>query len=169
MEAQFLEFSHTLGIYGFMNSPWGWPIIESLHFIGLSLLLGTVGLFDLRMLGFGKSISLAALHKLVPYGVLGFFLNVTTGIMFITTVPDQYIYNPAVQSKLLFIALAGINMLLFYQLSFKKVSQGNPGSGELAKARGFALVSLLCWLGVITCGRLITFYRPPYYWCFWCA
>jgi uncharacterized membrane protein len=168
MEAQLLEFSRSMGIYGFMNSPWGWPIIESLHFIGLSLLLGTVGLFDLRMLGFGKSISLAALHQLIPFGVLGFFLNVITGIMFITTYPDQYIYNPAVQSKFLFLGLAGINMLLFYRFSFRQVSQENPTAKELAKARGFALVSLLCWLGVITCGRLITFYRPPYYWCFWC-
>jgi hypothetical protein len=168
MEAQLLEFSRSMGIYGFMNSPWGWPVIESLHFIGLSLLLGTVGLFDLRMLGFGKSISLTALHRLVPYGVAGFFLNVVTGIMFITTVPDQYIYNPAVQSKFVFMALAGMNMLLFYQFSFAQVRKENPDEGDVARARGFALVSLLCWLGVITCGRLITFYRPPYYWCFWC-
>ena len=51
MEAQFLEFSRSLGIYGFMNSPWGWPIAESIHFIGLSMLIGAVDLFDLRMLG----------------------------------------------------------------------------------------------------------------------
>jgi len=169
MEAQLLEFSRSMGIYGFLNSPWGWPVIESLHFIGLSLLLGTVGLFDLRLLGFGKNIPLAALHKLVPFGVLGFFLNVITGIMFVTTVPDQYIYNPAVQSKLIFMAFAGVNMLLFYQLSYRQVSGDNPGDSALNKARVFALVSLVCWLGVITCGRLITFYRPPYYWCFWCA
>jgi hypothetical protein len=168
MEAQLLEFSRGLGIYGFMNLPWSWPVIESLHFIGLSLLLGTVGLFDLRMLGFCKNISLAAMHRLIPYGVAGFFLNVITGIMFITTFPDQYIYNPAVQSKFLFMALAGINMLLFYRLSFRQIYKENPEASVLAKARGFALVSLLCWLGVITCGRLITFYRPPYNWCFWC-
>ncbi len=169
MEAQLLEFSRSMGIYGFLNSPWGWPVVESLHFIGLSLLLGTVGLFDLRLLGFGKNISVAALHKLVPFGVAGFFLNVTTGIMFVTTVPDQYIYNPAVQSKLIFMAFAGVNMLLFYQLSYRQVSGDNPGNTALNKARVFALVSLVCWLGVITCGRLITFYRPPYYWCFWCG
>jgi hypothetical protein len=169
MEAQLLEFSRSVGIYGFLNSPWGWPVIESLHFIGLSLLLGTVGLFDLRLLGFGKNISLTALHKLVPFGVAGFFLNVITGIMFVTTVPDQYIYNPAVQSKLIFMAFAGLNMLLFYQLSYRQVIGDNPDNAALNKARVFALVSLVCWLGVITCGRLITFYRPPYYWCFWCG
>lgn len=169
MEAQFLEFSRSLGIYGFMNSPWGWPIAESIHFIGLSMLIGAVGLFDLRMLGFVKTIPLAAMHKLVPFGVAGFLLNVTTGVMFITTVPDQYLYNPAVQSKLLFLAAAGINMLLFYLLCYRQVSATHATTTALTKAKIFALISLTCWLGVIACGRLITFYRPPFYWCIWCS
>ncbi len=169
MEAQFLEFSRSLGIYGFMNSPWGWPIAESIHFIGLSMLIGAVGLFDLRMLGFVKTIPLAAMHKLVPFGVAGFLLNVTTGVMFITTVPDQYLYNPAVQSKFLFLAAAGINMLLFYMLCYRQVSATHATSTALTKAKIFALISLTCWLGVIACGRLITFYRPPFYWCLWCS
>ncbi|MFN0001861.1 MAG: DUF6644 family protein [Pseudohongiellaceae bacterium] len=169
MEAQFLEFSRSLGIYGFMNSPWGWPIAESIHFIGLSMLIGAVGLFDLRMLGFVKTIPLAAMHKLVPFGVAGFLLNVTTGVMFITTVPDQYLYNPAVQSKFLFLAAAGINMLLFYLLCYRQVSATHATTTALTKAKIFALISLTCWLGVIACGRLITFYRPPFYWCIWCS
>ena len=169
MEAQFLEFSRSVGIYGFMNSPWGWPIAESIHFIGLSMLIGAVGLFDLRMLGFVKTIPLAAMHKLVPFGVAGFLLNVTTGVMFITTVPDQYLYNPAVQSKFLFLAAAGINMLLFYLLCYRQVSATHATTTALTKAKIFALISLTCWLGVIACGRLITFYRPPFYWCIWCS
>lgn len=169
MEAQFLEFSRSLGIYGFMNSPWGWPIAESIHFIGLSMLIGAVGLFDLRMLGFVKTIPLAAMHKLVPFGVAGFLLNVTTGVMFITTVPDQYLYNPAVQSKFLFLAAAGINMLLFYLLCYRQVSATHATTTALTKAKIFALISLTCWLGVIACGRLITFFRPPFYWCLWCS
>ena len=169
MEAQFLEFSRSLGIYGFMNSPWGWPIAESIHFIGLSMLIGAVGLFDLRMLGFVKTIPLAAMHKLVPFGVAGFLLNVTTGVMFITTVPDQSLYNPAVQSKFLFLAAAGINMLLFYLLCYRQVSATHATTTALTKAKIFALISLTCWLGVIACGRLITFFRPPFYWCIWCS
>ena len=50
-----LAFSQSTGIFTFMNSPWGWPIAESVHFIGLSLLLGTVGVFDLRLLGLARS------------------------------------------------------------------------------------------------------------------
>lgn len=151
-----------------MHSSWGWPLIESLHFIGLSLLLGCVGVFDLRMLGMAKGIDFRQLHRLVPFGVAGYLLNVTTGAMFLVSAPDQYLYNPAFQTKLALMLLAGLNMLLFYTSTAKAVYHQ---SGELAapdRARVIAGISLACWCGVIICGRLITYYRPPYHWCFWC-
>ncbi len=83
-----------------MNSTWGWPAVETLHFMGLSLLIGTVGLFDLRMMGLARGIPMSALHKLVPWGVAGYALNVMTGVMFVTSAPDQYLFNPAFQTKL---------------------------------------------------------------------
>src|SRR5690606_30505657 len=67
------------GIYDLIYSAWGWPIAEILHFTGLCLLIGTVGLFDLRMMGLVKGPSLLALHKLVPFGVLGFALSAGSG------------------------------------------------------------------------------------------
>jgi hypothetical protein len=168
MEAALLAFSEHTGIQAFMYSHWGWPFTESLHFIGLSLLIGAVGIFDLRMMGFFRSIPLLALHRLVPFGIGGYLLNVTTGIMFVTSVPDQYIYNPAFQSKIMFMIVAGINVFFFYRFCFRElVSEPTPQTQ--IKARLFAAISLLCWLGVITAGRLITFYRPPYFWCFWCS
>lgn len=165
MEAQLLAFSRNTGIFDLMHSPWGWPVVESLHFIGLSLLVGTVGLFDLRLLGVARQIPVTALHRLVPFGVAGFALNVITGTMFVTSVPDQYIYNPAFQSKLLFMAAAGVNMLLFYRFAWRGLAAGQG----MRLAQIGAAVSVLCWLGVIVCGRLITFYRPPFFWCFWCG
>jgi hypothetical protein len=169
MEEALLQFSQGTGIYDVMHSPWGWPVVESLHFIGLSLLLGTVGLFDVRMLGFARAIPLAALHRLVPFGVGGYLLNVMTGIMFVSSVPDQYLYNPAFQTKLAFMLVAGCNMVLFYRFSYGAAMQAEPPVAALRLARVFAAVSLLAWAGVITGGRLITFYRPPFHWCFWCG
>lgn len=163
-----LTFSQSTGIFAFMNSPWGWPIAESLHFIGLSLLLGTVGVFDLRLLGMAPGVSLAALHKLVPWGVLGYSINVTTGIMFLTTAPDQYIYNPAFITKMLIMSGAGINMVVFYTTTSSAVKGTRPVAHALSRGKIIAAVSLSCWLGVIVCGRLITYYRPPYHWCLWC-
>lgn len=163
-----LNISQSTGIYSFMNSPWGWPIAESIHFFGLCLLIGTVGVFDLRMLGLAKGVSLLELHKLVPVGVAGYLLNVITGTMFFTTAPDQYLYNPAVQSKFFFMLIAGINMGFFYFTTAAEV-KGTTAMGNVSRrAKLMAAISLGCWCAVIIAGRLITYFRPPYDWCFWC-
>ena len=163
-----LGFSQATGIFAFMNSTWGWPVIESLHFLGLCLLIGTVGVFDLRMLGIGKGIDYAELHKLVPFGVAGYLLNVITGKMFLSTAPDQYLFNPAFQTKLFFMLIAGINMLVFYATTVNQVKNTNGQLALSSRAKIIGAISLLSWCVIITCGRLITYYRPPYHWCFWC-
>src|SRR5262245_38532338 len=97
-----------------MHTPWGWPVAESLHFIGLSLLIGTIGLFDLRLLGVARRIPIAAMHRLIPWGLLGFGINAVTGLGFLLAEPDQYVYNPSFHFKVIFIAAAGVNALTFY-------------------------------------------------------
>ena len=90
-------------VSAFMSeSWWAWRAAESVHFIGLSLLIGTVGMFDLRLIGLVKSVPLTALHRLVPFGIFGYLINVSTGIMFLSGFPDQYMYNPSFQLKMLF-------------------------------------------------------------------
>jgi len=169
LEANLLAFAEATGIMDFTTGfRWGWPITEILHFTGLCLLFGSICLFDIRVLGWAKQIPLNVLHRLVPLGVLGFGINLVTGVMFVSSVPDQYLYNPAFQTKMALIMVAGANMLLFYWLASRELLALAPGETAPLRARMFVLVSLLAWLGVIACGRLITFYRPPYYWCFWC-
>jgi len=152
----------------FMNGSWQWPLAESLHFIGLCLLIGTVGLFDLRLIGLGKRIPFSALHRLIPWGVGGFVLNFLTGICFLTTAANQYVYNPSFQLKFLSMSIAGVNVLMFYTTMFKKVALLGPGEDAPTPARIMGGVSLACWMGVITFGRLLTFFRPPFHWCPWC-
>jgi hypothetical protein len=166
------EFAHWLStttLADFMTGWWEWPIAESLHFIGLSMLIGTVGLFDLRLMGLAKRIPLSALHRLIPFGIAGFVINMLTGICFLTNAANQYMYNPAFHLKILSMAIAGINVTLFYTTMFKKVQTLGPGEDAPLPARIIGGVSLTCWLSVIACGRLLTFYRPPaFHWCFWC-
>jgi hypothetical protein len=144
----------------FMQMRWAWPAVESIHFIGLSLLVGMIGLFDLRLLGIGKRIPIAALHKLIPWGLAGYGLNLLSGSLFLMTEPAQYIYNPAFHFKLLFMAVAGFNALAFY-LTVSRRTMG-PGAGDDAPraAKIIAAASLCLWAAVIVCGRLLTFYRP---------
>lgn len=162
-------WARDIGIAGWMQSDWGWPITEICHFTGLCLLFGTVALFDLRMLGVARGIRMSALHRMVPFGVAGFALSISSGFMFVVTYPDQYLYNPAFQTKLALMGLAGINMLLFYLTTARAVWATAADAMPPLRARIFGAVSLLCWLGVIACGRVITTYRPPWNWCFWCG
>ena len=78
------SFSKFTGIYAFMNSPWGWPTAESIHFLGLSLLIGCVGVFDLRMLGVGRGINYLQMHKLVVMRIYVFYTTVIRGLNHIT-------------------------------------------------------------------------------------
>jgi hypothetical protein len=163
-----VEFARASGIYGLMNSDWGWPIFEIIHYIGLTFLFGTVGLYDLRVLGLAKSIPVKAFHSLIPFGVAGFGLNVITGFCFFVSFPDQYAYNPAFQMKVLALALAGANMAAFYAFLARRTNAVGAGQDAPAGAKLAAGVSFVAWMTVLVCGRFLTFFRPPQFWCLWC-
>jgi hypothetical protein len=142
-----------------MHTRWGWPAAESIHFLGLSLLIGTIVLFDLRLLGMARRIPIAALHKLIPWGLTGYAINLVSGACFLMAEPDQYVYNPAFHFKLLFMAVAGLNASAFYLIAARR-TMGPGASGHVPRAaRIIAATSLVMWIGVIVCGRLLTFYR----------
>ena len=143
-----------------MRTPWGWPIAESLHFLGLCLLVGSIGAFDLRLLGLAKRIPIKAMHRFIPFGLLGFAINLTTGLCFLLTDPDQYIYNRSFHLKLLFLTIAGVNAGTFYLTSWRTVFGGAAVYEAPARARVIAAVSLSAWIAVIICGRMLTFFRP---------
>ena len=143
-----------------MHTAWGWPIAESLHFIGLSLLVGTIGLFDLRLLGLARGIPIAAMHRLIPWGLVGFGINAVSGLTFLLTEPDQYVYNPSFHFKMLFIAAAGLNALAFYLTCYRGVTADGAPADAPRTAKIIAAVSLSLWVSVIVAGRLLTFYRP---------
>jgi hypothetical protein len=144
------------------QSRWMWTICESLHFIGMSLLIGTVGLFDLRLMGFAKGVPVHALHRLIPIGIAGFTLNLATGICFITGTPDQYFFNAAFRIKLTLIIVAGFNVLFFYGRVFSRLQNLSDSKPFPLAARIAGAVSISAWIGVMSAGRLLTFFRPPF-------
>lgn len=162
-------WAKSVGIFQLMNTTWAWPAAEIIHFFGLCLLIATVGMFDLRMMGLAKGVSMKALHTLVPFGIAGYAMCAITGILFVVTAPGQYLYNPAIQTKLALMALAGVNMAVFYLTTARAVSALGPDDAAPLRARLIGFLSLACWLGVITAGRVVTFFRPPEFWCLWCV
>jgi len=142
---------------GMVNLRWGWPASETVHFIGLSLLFGVVLLVDLRMLGFLKGIPFSTLHRLLPWGVLGFGINVVTGMLFfIGAPPDFYINNPVFIWKLALILVAGANTLYF--TVFEQAWTLGAGDTPPLVARAAAASGILLWTGVIFCGQMLPFF-----------
>lgn len=142
---------------------WSWPIAETIHFIGLMLMTGTVGAFDLRLLGFAKGIPPLALHRLLAIGIGGFGLSVVTGVLFIAGAPDQYFFNKAFWFKSACLAAIGVNVTVFYTRGFARVRAMGPGDEAPAAVRTMAALSLLLLTGVMLGGRMLTFFRPPAY------
>jgi len=141
---------------GMVNLKWGWPASETIHFIGLSLLFGVVLLVDLRMLGFLKGIPYTTLHRLLPWGVLGFAVNVATGMLFfIGAPPNFYVTNTWFFVKMGLILVAGANALYFtvFDQPWKLGPKDNPPfAAKVAAASG-----IIIWLGVIFCGQMLPF------------
>ena len=93
---------------------WLWPVLEIIHFFGLTLLMGGLIIVDLRMIGFFPTINLQGVKKLLPFVIFGFLLNLITGILFVYGDPSRYAINIGFQIKLILIMLAGCNAAIYH-------------------------------------------------------
>ena len=140
-------------------SKYWWAFMMDLHFIGLALLIGTVGIFDLRVLGFEKRLTGASLHRLMPWAMAGFGVNVLTGVLAFIGMPSYYAFDVAFWLKILAILLLGLNAALFYLTdAFHSVERMAPGEDAPGWAKFIAGSSLFLWFAVITLGRYIQSY-----------
>ena len=135
--------------------PYGWPSLETLHFIGLSLLIGVILLIDLRMLGVMKDVAFPALHRLLPWAILGFGINLVTGMLFFVAAPEQYDRNIAFVWKVILVMLAGANALYF--TLFDAAWALKPGDDAPSTAKVVAVSAIALWLGVLYFGSMLPF------------
>ena len=148
-------------VAGFVrDTEWVWPVLEICHFMGLSLLLGTIGIFDLRLMGWARSIPPAALHRAIPIGIAGFCINAITGSMFFTARPSFYIGNIAFEIKMALIVCAGINVGVFYLLLSRRVMTLERGDQAPLGVRLVGAASLLLWMSILVAGRMEAFFKP---------
>jgi hypothetical protein len=136
-----------------------WPVAEIVHFLGLCLLIGAVGTYDLRLMGFARAIPMAPLQKLLRWGVLGFALCAATGALFVAGnafAPGEYLRNISFLWKMVFIALAGVNLAVFHLTDAARQVEAVPAGGDTpTAAKLIGATSLLLWIGVIVFGRFL--------------
>jgi hypothetical protein len=140
-----------------VNSPWAWPASETVHFLGLSLSFGVLLAVNLRILGVMKKVPFADLHRLLPWGMLGFGANLITGMLFFVGQPKQYIDSAPFYWKVVFLMVAGANFL--YLTVFRKAwtdDRRREWDATLAD-KAMAILSLFSWLAVLYGGRMLPF------------
>jgi len=146
-------------------SSWVLPVCESLHFIGMAMLVGIVGVFDLRLLGMAKRLPVAQLQRLMPFALLGFVLSLGSGLVFITANPRQYLAPLSLSfvAKMFFILLACLNVLFFYATGLKRAVDGvDAGQDAPLGAKVSAGVSLFLWVAVMYWGRVLQFFGKSF-------
>lgn len=139
---------------------WVWPTCETLHFIGMSLSFGVLLVVNLQVLGFMKNVPFSAVHRLLPWGMLGLGLNFVTGMVFFTGTAQQYIENPTFHWKVILIVLAGLNYL--YLTVFSEAWVQPAGHRPRFTDQLMAASALFLWVGVMYFGRMLPYLRSAF-------
>ncbi len=140
---------------GASQSLWAYPTILTSHTLGMGILVGLNSVIDLRILGVGQRLALAPMERLYPLMWLGFWINAVSGSALFIADAITKAENPVFYVKLIFVALAVVNMWLLRSRVFR-----HPGldEGPLPKhAKILAGTSLVFWTGAITAGRLMAY------------
>jgi hypothetical protein len=135
-----------------------YPALETLHIWGFVTLVGAVVMFDVRVLGLSRRIPVDDLARhLLPWSVGALIVIVPTGLLMFLGDAGALVANPAFLVKLSLIFLAGCNAAAFHLGPLRTVAQWRTGVAAPHVARFHAVVSLVLWLSVIVCGRLIAY------------
>ena len=141
------------------NSLYLFPLLESVHVIGLSMVFGTIAIIDLRLLG------IASTHRpftriasdVLKWTWAAFALTATTGLLMFTTNAGVYYHNFFFRSKMALLVLAGINMLMFELTAGRSVQRWDKEQSAPLAGKTVAALSLLLWITIIFFGRWIGF------------
>jgi hypothetical protein len=140
------------------GSIWAYPTILLLHTVGMAMIAGINGAIDLRLLGFAPKTAIKPLERLYPIMWLGFGFNAVTGSILLIADATTKLTNPDFYIKMVFV-FSAVGILV----TMRKKIFGNPKVDEMPLSPGakrLAFLSLVCWIGAITCGRLLAYVGP---------
>jgi hypothetical protein len=142
---------------------WLYPSVEIVHLTGIGLLFGSIAVLDLRLLGFSRTLSVKQLARhVLPWTAASFALIVPSGLMMFTAHASDFIQSGVFVVKMGLILAAGLNAALFHTITFRTADVWD--SDEMRKlppppsARLAGALSLLLWISVIACGRLLAYF-----------
>ena len=138
------------------ESIWAYPMILTMHTVGLSIVVGAAVIVDLRLLGVGPSIPLEEVKRVFPIFWLGFFINLVSGVMLFVSEAEDKATQPVFLIKLLLIA---IGVVVTARIRRRLFGGGSPPMRAASSGRTLALTSLVVWGGAIVAGRLMAYLK----------
>ena len=140
------------------ESLWAYPIVETIHIVGFVILVGSVVMFDLRVLGLSKNLSVRALSRhLLPWSIGALVLIVPTGFLMFSAHAMDFLGNPTFQLKMALLMAAGINAVIFRTGPYQTVAHWDVATRAPVVAQLSVAVSIALWLAIIACGRLLAY------------
>jgi hypothetical protein len=140
------------------GSLWMYPIVEVVHILGFVILVGSVAMFDFRILGMSKGLPVQRLGRhLLRWAVASLVLIVPAGLMMFSAHPQDFISNRIFVLKMLLIMMAALNAAMFHIGPYRSADQWDTQISAPASAKLHASLSLLIWIAVISCGRLLAY------------
>lgn len=145
---EWLEYS-AIGELARQIYPW----LEVMHILGFSVLVGCIAIFDLRLLGYYRRLSIAdGVIYLLRLAQMSFVVVAVSGLLLFAAQATLLAVNPAFRFKLLLLAIALINAA-FFHWQFSRSRQIK----QLISVKAISIISLLVWTGIIICGRFIAY------------
>jgi hypothetical protein len=129
-----------------------------LHTIGMGIVVGLNACIDLRILGYAPALRLSGMRKFIPVLWLGFWVNAITGTLLLAIHLRSKLINPDFYVKMAFIAAAVVSLQMMKTHVFREPMNDKMPASQTAKI--LAVVSLICWIGAITSGRLLAYLGP---------
>jgi hypothetical protein len=140
------------------QSLWLYPGLEIIHITGITLLAGAAFMFDLRLLGFSNSLPVTGLAShLLPWSRRGLALVIPSGVLLFITNALALSTDPTFWVKMVLLFLAGINVAFFHKVTFRSPDAWNDKATTPTAARLAALASIVLWITIIACGRLLAY------------
>ena len=137
---------------------WLYPAVEIVHIIGFVTLVGSIIVFDLRLLGLSKGLPVRALARhVLPWTFGALLLIVPSGLLMFIAHAGDLVGNTAFIIKMSLLFCAGINAALFHAGTFRHAAAWDSGTAVPRTAQLHALISLTIWIGVLACGRLLAY------------
>lgn len=142
------------------ESDYVFSIIESVHVLAITLLVGTISVLDLRMLGLVlREVPVSRLARAVlPLTWAGFGIMLTSGLLLFWGEAAKNYVNPAFRIKLVLLILVGLNPLIFHTSIYRRVGEWELEHRSPWRARAAAAASLFLWSGIIVAGRAIAYF-----------